>query len=208
MSLVAGSFTATFDNTGVLTLPTCGGDEGGEIRLGIPASNTTLQNRVTFDVYRDKVRFFEGSVNANGVYIDLSQASSGAGTLLNNRVSAANLALNTSLTYDNLAVQIKTQSSGVWIFLATVSGTATYQYAITYQLGAGSLSNPQGTTGTMSATTTPATVGINTWYFTVAGYQATTIVTDTTNNKMYRITWMTTTGSSPYGNFVSIERLV
>ena len=208
VSLVAGSFTATFDNTGVLTLPTNGGDEGGEIRLGIPATNTTLQNRVTVDVYQDRFRIFEGSANAKGAYIDLSQSAAGVGTLLNNRVGAANLALNTSLTLDNLAVQIKTQGSGVWIFLATVSGSATYQYAITYQLGGGGLSNPQGTTGTMSATTTPATVGINSWYFSVAGYQATTILTDTTASKMYRVTWQTTTGSSPYGNFVSIERLV
>ena len=206
VSLVAGSFTATFDNTGLLTLPTMGGDEGGEINFGIPASNTTLSGAVKLDVYRNQIRFFDGSTK--GAYIDLSQAATGVGTLLNNRVSAASLALNTSLTLDNLAVQIKTQSLGVWIFLATVSGTATYQYAVTYQLGAGSNSNAQGTNSTMSATTTPATVGLNSWYFSLASQSAFVIVTDTTNNKMYRITWMTTTGSSPYGNFVSIERLV
>ena len=208
VSLVAGSYTYTFDNAGIVTIPAGGGNEGAEIDFTKAPNSTLSGNSISVDNYVDKFRIFESGGTNRGVYIDLSQAAAGVGTLLNNRVSAASLALNTSLTLDNLAVQIKTQSLGVWIFLATVSGTATYQYAITYQLGAGSASNAQGTTGTMSATTTPATVGLNSWYMSVAGYQATTIVTDTTNNKMYRVTWMTTTGSSPYGNFVSIERLV
>jgi hypothetical protein len=129
----------------------------------------------------------------------------GGGTVA--KASTATLALNTSITLDNLAIQIKTQSSGVWIFAATVSGTATYQYSITYQTGSGSLTNAQGDVGTISATTTPAVIGLNSWFFNSAGTAATTILTDTTANKMYRITWMTTSGSSPYGNYVTIERL-
>jgi hypothetical protein len=116
----------------------------------------------------------------------------------------ANLALNTSLTLDNLAVQIQAQSSGVWIFAATVSGTATYQCAITYQNNGVSAT---GTTATMSATTTPAAIGSTGWWFASAAQMATTILTDMTASKMYRITWQLTSSSSPYGNFVTIERL-
>lgn len=126
----------------------------------------------------------------------------------NSIVSAANLALNTSLTCDNLAIQIKSQGSGVWIFAGTVSGTATYPYSITYQIGAGVNTNAQGTTGTISATTTVATVGQSGWWFNTAGTSLTSMISDTTNGRMYRVTWMTTTGVSPYGNYVSIERLI
>lgn len=76
VELVAGSYTFTFDNTGVLTLPTIGGDEGGELHLGIPAANTTLQNSVKIDVYQDRLRFFEGSANAKGAYLDLANCPS------------------------------------------------------------------------------------------------------------------------------------
>ena len=206
VSLVAGSFTATFDNTGKLTLPSMGGDEGGEINLGIPTSNTTLSTRVVLDVYQDRLRFYDGSTK--GAYIDLAQAGTGVSTLLNNRVSATNLALNTNLTFDNLAIQIRTNSSGVWIFAATVSGTATYQWTTQYLIAGGADTAVKGVNGTMSATTTPALLGAGSYFTNSAATTITSHITDTTNSKMYRVVWMTTSGSSPYGNFVTIERLV
>jgi len=133
--------------------------------------------------------------------------NSAGDSVLGSKASAANLALNTSLTLDNLAIQIRSQSSGVWIFATTVSGTATFAYAITYQIGS-STTDASGGTGTVSATTTPAVIGNNGYYFNAPGSLATVILTDITNSKMYRITWQTTTNSSPYGNYVSIERLI
>jgi hypothetical protein len=129
----------------------------------------------------------------------------GGGTI--SKVSTATLALSTSLTLDNLAVQIKTQSSGVWIALGTVSGSTTYYYSITYQTGTGVASTATGTTNSLSATTTPALIGLSSWFFSAASQTAMVIVTDTTAGKMYRITWMTTSGTTPYGNYVAIERL-
>lgn len=41
-----------------------------------------------------------------------------------------------------------------------------------------------------------------------AGRTLTVIITDITANKMYRVTWQMTTSSSPYGNYVVIERLI
>ena len=95
VSLTAGSFTATFDNTGILTLPTMGGDEGGEINLGIPASNTTLSGTVKFDVYRDQVRFFDGSTK--GMYIDIANSPAGVGAAIGYRDVPQIVASNTTL---------------------------------------------------------------------------------------------------------------
>jgi hypothetical protein len=129
----------------------------------------------------------------------------GGGTV--SKASTSTLALNTSLTLDNLAVQIKTQSSGVWIALGTVSGTTTYYYSLTYQTGSGVANTATGTTNSLSATTTPALIGLSTWFFSAGGQTASVVVTDTTAAKMYRITWMTTSSSSPYGNYITIERV-
>ena len=141
---------------------------------------------------------------ATSNYNDLENLAANVETRLNNRVSSTNLALNTPLSIDNLVIQVKTQESGVWIFAGTLTGTATYSYSITYQIGNG---NTQGTSDTISATTTVTTLGVNTWLFNTSGASATAIITDTTNSKMYRITWMTTTTISPYGNYLTIERL-
>lgn len=82
VELVAGSYTFTFDNTGVATFPAIGGDEGGEIHLGVPAANTTLQNTVKIDVFQDRIRFFEGSANAKGAYIDLANCADAVDTAI------------------------------------------------------------------------------------------------------------------------------
>ena len=57
------------------------GDEGGQLNLGIPATNTSLTSQVTIDVYQNKLRFFQGD-NARGAYIDLTQAATSVGTNL------------------------------------------------------------------------------------------------------------------------------
>ena len=58
------------------------GDEGGQIDLAIPASNTTLSGDVAIDIWRNRLRIFETTGTNRGVYIDLSTASSGVGTNL------------------------------------------------------------------------------------------------------------------------------
>ena len=201
VSLVAGSFTMTFDNTGLLTLPTMGGDEGGEINLGIPTSNTTLQNRVAIDVFQDRVRFFEGSVNAKGAYIDISQAAAGVGTLLNNRVSGL-VNAGTFVTMDVIKATVTT-SGNRGLSLATTTGTITYNIGGTYSsAGAGA-----GGTGAASQTlTTTPTASIFNWGFNQGGDIATYILSDLTNSKTYRITVQI--GNSYNNNAIIIERLI
>lgn len=58
------------------------GDEGGEIFLNTPATNTTINNGVNIDVYQDKLRFWEdGGVN-RGFYLDIPSGAPGVGTNL------------------------------------------------------------------------------------------------------------------------------
>ena len=200
VSLVAGSFTATFDNTGVLTLPTNGGDEGGEIRLGVPATNTTLQNRVTVDVYQDRFRIFEGSANAKGAYIDLSQSAAGVGTLLNNRVSGI-VNAGTFVTMDNIKATV-TGSAPRGLSLATVSGTFSYNIGGNFALAGG----PGASVLAGQTLTTTATSSIFAWGFTSSGDLSTYVLTDTTNSRCYRITLMI--GASFNNNAITIERLI
>lgn len=59
------------------------GDEGGQIDLYIPQTNTSLSGTsVSIDVYQNRFRIFESGSPNRGVYIDLTTASSGVGTNL------------------------------------------------------------------------------------------------------------------------------
>ena len=198
VSLVAGNFTAKFDNTGILTLPTMGGDEGGEINFGIPATNTTLNTRVVVDVYQDRLRIFDG--NTKGAYIDLSQASSGVGTLLNNRVSGL-VNAGTFVTMDLIKATVTTTGNR-GLSLATTTGTFAYSIGGTYGMATPASGGSAGT-GTL---TTSATASIFNWGFTSTGDISTYILTDTTNSRAYRITLQI--GASFNNNMISIERLI
>jgi hypothetical protein len=57
------------------------GDEGGEILLGKPATNTSLTGSgITVDVWQNRLRFFEQGGAARGAFIDLTAAAPGVGT--------------------------------------------------------------------------------------------------------------------------------
>jgi hypothetical protein len=59
------------------------GDEGGQINLAQPATNSTLGgDTVTIDVWQNRLRIFEQGGDARGVYIDLTAASAGVATNL------------------------------------------------------------------------------------------------------------------------------
>jgi len=64
-----------------LTSTQSAGDEGGQINLSIPATNTALTGSVTIDVYQNQLRFFQGN-GARGAYIDLTAAAAGVGSNL------------------------------------------------------------------------------------------------------------------------------
>ncbi len=72
-------------STKLLSITNSVGDEGGEILLAKPVSNTTLSGTgIVVDSYQNKIRFFEQGGSARGAYIDLTECSGGAGTNLLN----------------------------------------------------------------------------------------------------------------------------
>lgn len=74
--------TGTISSLGNLQALQSIGDEGGEIFLSKPVTNTTLTDGVTIDVYQNKLRFFEAGGTARGYYIDITNGAGGAGTNL------------------------------------------------------------------------------------------------------------------------------
>jgi hypothetical protein len=75
-----GAFTATGLVSGnELTSTNSSGNEGGQVNLALPATNTTLNGSVVIDVYQNRLRFYEGGGSARGAYIDLTAATGGVG---------------------------------------------------------------------------------------------------------------------------------
>ena len=80
----AGTITSTGDIIGTNLISTMSsGDEGGEIKLAKPVTNTSLAGSgVIIDVYQNRLRFFEQGSPNRGAYIDLTTADSNLGTNL------------------------------------------------------------------------------------------------------------------------------
>lgn len=200
VTLIAGSYSYIFDNGGTLTLPTgITGNEGGEIAFTQAANSTLAGNTVILDQYVDRIRFFEGGGNARGVYIDLTQAADGVNTLLNNRVSGL-VNAGTFVTMDLIKATVTTTGNR-GLSLAATTGSFTINISGTY----GSSGGSSGTCGTATITTTPSGSQFN-WNFVSQADGSTYIITDTTNNRAYRITLQI--GGSYLNNMISIERLL
>ena len=76
-------------STKLISVTNSTGDEGGEILLAKPSTNTTLVGTgITIDAFQNKIRFFEQGGTARGAYIDLTECVGGAGTNLLNPTSA------------------------------------------------------------------------------------------------------------------------
>jgi hypothetical protein len=202
VTLVAGSYSYKFDNTGVLTLPAQGigpSNEGAEIDFTKAPNSSLSGNAVIVDQYIDRLRFFEGGGTSRGAYIDLSQAAAGVGTLLNNRVSGI-VNAGTFVTMDNLKATVTT-SGQRGLSLAAVSGSFNIMIGSSYSLTA----STGGNSGTGTINTTPSSSQFN-YNFTSQGDMSVYIITDTTNNRAYRITLQI--GASYNNNLITIERLV
>jgi hypothetical protein len=59
------------------------GDEGGEILLAKPQTNSTIAGTgVTIDVWQNRLRIFEQGGTARGYYVDITEADAGVGSKL------------------------------------------------------------------------------------------------------------------------------
>jgi hypothetical protein len=87
-AIIGGSTPAaitgtTVTSTGNLISLNSSGDEGGEILLAKPATNSTIAGTgVTIDVWQNRLRIFEQGGTARGVFIDITAASAGVATNL------------------------------------------------------------------------------------------------------------------------------
>jgi hypothetical protein len=58
------------------------GDEGGEMFLNKPVTNTSIDTGVTIDVFQNRIRFFESGGSVRGGYIDMTGLEAGVATNL------------------------------------------------------------------------------------------------------------------------------
>jgi len=84
-NVTTGSANLIFDETYLkapyLNATNSQGDEGGEILLAKPQTNTNIAGTgVTIDIYQNKLRFFEQGGSARGFYIDITTGGSAAST--------------------------------------------------------------------------------------------------------------------------------
>jgi hypothetical protein len=63
-----------------LSIMQSSGDEGGEIFLNKPVTNSTITNGVTIDIFQNRLRFFEQGGSARGFYLDITSGGSSVGT--------------------------------------------------------------------------------------------------------------------------------
>jgi hypothetical protein len=194
------TITGSVTTTGVLNVGTVGsGDEGGEIQLAVPQTNTSLTNKVIVDVFQNRLRFWEGGPDSKGVHIDLSKAPAGnAGELI--WKTSGMVGAGTFVTLDNLKCTVTT-SSNRGLSIAAVSTSFEADLSGVYMASGGSAG---GSTNNLTYTTTASTSLFN-WNFIAHGDTAQYQIRDKTNNRFYRVTMMI--GVSYISNFISIERL-
>jgi hypothetical protein len=185
-TLSTDNILASVDITGnKLISNNSSGDEGGEILLAKPVSNTTLDGvGITIDSYQNRIRFFEQGGSARGAYIDLTQADGSAGTNLlgasaddfarlqaNSAFNTANSATTTAQAGFNTANSATTTAGAAFTrsnsaFSTANSATTTAQAGFNHANGAFSTAN-SATTNAQSAfnkansATTTAQAGFN-----------------------------------------------
>jgi hypothetical protein len=201
VTLVAGSYSYIFDNTGTTTLAgnivspgnvsvntlistNASLNEGGEIQLAKAPNSTLTGTNVVIDQYVDRIRFFEAGGTTRGAYIDLTQAAAGVGTLLNNRASGI-VNAGVDVTLGNLKARIPT-SGARSLQLSTVSGTYSISGSNIYQAGGVAGVTINGGTP-LSITTTPTYLAAGENYNT-AGYMSIWIIMDPSAGLAWRIT--------------------
>lgn len=91
--VVSGTTIATFNNTSIsssldliaardLKSNFSSGDEGGQIFLNKPVTNTNITGGINIDVYQNRVRIFEEGGLNRGVFIDIPTITDGVATNL------------------------------------------------------------------------------------------------------------------------------
>jgi hypothetical protein len=131
------------------------GDEGGEIFLNKPVTNTSINTGVTIDVYQNRLRFFESGGSARGAYIDITGQEAGvatnispnawlyvsrntnqtigSGTWANRDIIFNNQILANNITYST-STGIATLTPGTYRITARLAWSAGATYLLQYSL--------------------------------------------------------------------------
>lgn len=89
--------------TGSLNIHGAGGDEGGEMQLGLAQTNTTLSGSIVFDVYTDKLRLFEGGGNNRGAFLNVASQSNNVSSEIVTSTTVSKIETITSASYAALS---------------------------------------------------------------------------------------------------------
>jgi hypothetical protein len=194
------TFTGLNRFNGQVTLGAGGGDEGGELHFATAETNTTLSGSyVSVDIYRDRLRIFDGAGGFKGAHLDISKLPDGITAELMWKVSGF-VNAGTFLTLDNLKVSVTTGGSrGLSVGAVSTNFTANVSGWFGYTGGGGGASAVN-----VSYTTTASNSAFG-WSFGTEGDGSNYIINDRTNNRVYRVTLMI--GGGYLNNFISIERL-
>jgi len=136
-SLVVSGSGATIELYGdKIIAGTVGGDEGGEILLGKPDTNTTLTGSgVTIDSYQNKIRFFEQGGTARGAYIDITACGAGVGTNLSqdsiSLINNTNVQISTTVSYISFCAFTTNSVEAARQIIVPVAGSIKNLYVLT-----------------------------------------------------------------------------
>ena len=199
------TISGSLNVVGNLNCTASSGDEGGEINLALAQTNTTLTGSVIIDVWRNRLRFFEGSGNARGAYLDVSKLAAGVGseilTKASGFVNAGDYVILGDLkaripTSGNRSLQVATIASGV-TYSVYGSGMSVFS---TNALGSTTILSGSP----LSVSTTPSYLNAGNT-FSNAGGTDTWNIMDTSNSIAWRISCII--GGSYNNNLITIERL-
>lgn len=177
------------------------GDEGGEILLAAPQTNTTIAGTgVTIDVWQNRIRFFEQGGSARGAYIDLTACGNSASTnlLSGSGGGATSMYIAGDSGTDTLIFSSDTLqfTGGDGITSAVTNNTVTLDVDSTVVRTSGSYSNPSWITSLAYSKISGAPTNLSS-FTNDSGY----LTTYTETDPIYTASsWYTTTNNASNWN--------
>jgi hypothetical protein len=133
----SGAFEAGGNITGKnLILNNSSGDEGGELLLAKPTTNTTIAGTgITIDAYQNRIRIFEQGGNARGTYLDITRMANSVGSeiVTNTYTGSINISSGSIIMKDRPAFRV-TGAGGAKAAVTRLSGS---YLNVDYQQGSG-----------------------------------------------------------------------
>jgi hypothetical protein len=133
----SGAFQAGGTITGKnLILNNSSGDEGGELLLAKPTTNTTIAGTgITIDAYQNRIRIFEQGGNARGTYLDITKMPNSVGSEIVTNTYTGSISISSgSITMKDRPAFRVTGAGGAKVAVTRLSGS---YLNVDYQQGSG-----------------------------------------------------------------------